>query len=133
MEQTFGTENKVGESETIELFMNETNVEKQYFREKIEDCPSLQIEVNKISKNEKEVLKVSIWKLHAQKKIERPHNINSISWSFFYVNDHISGCECCTKFLLYFFLQRSSGCIKLKNKFKEMINLILKYQWNKNI
>jgi len=28
MEQTFGTEKKVGESETIELFMNETNVEK---------------------------------------------------------------------------------------------------------
>jgi len=28
MEQTFGNENKVGENETIELFMNETNVEK---------------------------------------------------------------------------------------------------------
>jgi hypothetical protein len=69
MEQPFGNENKVGENETIQFFMNETNVENWYFLEKIEDGPSLQIEVNKISKNEKEVLRVSIWKLHAQKKI----------------------------------------------------------------
>jgi len=28
MEQTFGNENKASESESIEFFMNETNVEK---------------------------------------------------------------------------------------------------------
>ncbi len=55
---------------------------------------SLEIEINKIPKNKKEIIKMNFEKLHAQKIKWMSHGQNAFCQGFLYVNDNLkNGCN----------------------------------------
>ncbi len=84
MEQSSTNENMIsGNNETIEICMNVV------LEERSEENPSVQTKTNRNSENGNEkIMKANLKKLHAQKKIWKPHGIISLCWNFYYVNDN---------------------------------------------
>ncbi len=86
MEQSSANENVISENnETIEICLNGVVLEGGF-----EENPTIQTETNRILENDsEEIMKENLKKLHAQRKIWKPHGRTSLCWIFFHVNNNV--------------------------------------------
>jgi hypothetical protein len=73
-----------GNNETIEICINDVVLENKF-----EENPSVQTKTSRNLKNgSEEIMKGNLKKLHAQRKIWKPHGRTSLCWNFYCVNDN---------------------------------------------
>ncbi len=127
MEQSSANENVInGNNETIEICMNDVVLE-----EKFEENSSVQMEASRNLENgNEEVINENLKKLHAQRKVWKPHGRISLCWSFYCVNDNAEVDLINTQIMLCTLLSKSSNWNKSKNSSKERIDFLLQNQWN---
>ncbi len=85
MEQSSANENVMsGNNETIEICMNDVILENRS-----KENPSVQIETSRNPKNGNEkIMKENLKKLHAQRKIQKPHGRTFLCWNLYSINDN---------------------------------------------
>jgi hypothetical protein len=68
---------------------NETNENEMNIEEHVErvESENVWIENNKVEEHGEQIMKKNLQKLHVQRKNWIGHNINSLCWTFYYVND----------------------------------------------
>jgi hypothetical protein len=91
IEQCFANENRISlNSETIEINMNDVIMEEQFEKNLIVETKGSrnQKKETKILNEIKEVMKINIKKLHAQRKFWKFHGRTSLCWGFYCVNDN---------------------------------------------
>jgi len=124
MEQPSTNENVIsGNNETIEIYMNDVVLEDGY-----KENPSVQTKTNRNPKNGNEkVMKENLKKLHAQRKIWKPHGKTSLCWIFHYINDNAQIDLVNTQIMR---CTKSSNWNKSNNSNEERIDFLLQNQWN---
>jgi hypothetical protein len=96
-----------------------------------EKNPRVQTKTSRNPKNGSEkIMKEKLEKLHAQRKIWKPHGITSLCWSFYCVNDNAKVDLVNTQNALYTLLLKYDNWNKSKNSSKERIDFLLQNQWN---
>jgi hypothetical protein len=68
---------------------NQTNENEMYIEKDVErgESDNVQTENNKVEEKWERIMKKILQKLHVQRNFLRGHNINSLCWAFYCVND----------------------------------------------